>query len=89
MATEDNGAYRSVNLIASHNIAAEQELPILPVIFNNQHYYRVLRLTVGLTPGGYASRSNRAPITFPDGVSKYEKAIRLRRRQELVNVMCS
>ena len=33
------------------------------------------RSTIGLTPDGYAARSNREPITFLDGISKYEKVV--------------
>ena len=75
IATEGDGAYMFGNPIASHYVAAEQDLPILTVIFNNQRWDAVNRATIGLTPDGYASRSNRAPITFLDGVSKYEKAV--------------
>ena len=75
IATEGDGAYMFGNPIASHYVAAEQDLPILTVIFNNQRWDAVRRSTVGLTPDGYAARSNRAPITFLDGVSKYEKVV--------------
>jgi acetolactate synthase-1/2/3 large subunit len=45
------------------------------VIFNNQRWEAVRRSTIGLTPEGHAAKSNRAPITYLDGVSKYEKAV--------------
>ncbi len=75
IATEGDGAYMFSNPIASHYVAAEQDLPILTVIFNNQRWDAVRRSTLGLTPDGHAARSNRAPITYLDGIDKYEKAV--------------
>ena len=73
--THGDGSYMFGNPIASHYVGAEQKLPILSVIFNNQRWQAVRRATVGLTPEGYAARSNHQPITMLDSVDKYEKAV--------------
>ena len=63
------------NPIASHYVGAEQKLPILTVIFNNQRWQAVRRATVGLNPEGYAAQSSHQPITMLDSIDKYEKAV--------------
>jgi len=63
------------NPIASHYVAAEQKLPHLTVIFNNQRWQAVRRATVGLNPEGYAAKSDHQPITMLNAVDKYEKAV--------------
>ena len=73
--THGDGSYMFGNPIASHYVGAEQKLPILSVIFNNQRWQAVRRATVGLTPEGYAAKSDHQPITMLDSVDKYEKAV--------------
>ncbi len=73
--THGDGSYMFGNPIASHYVGAEQKLPILSVIFNNQRWQAVRRATVGLNPEGYAAQSNHQPITMLDSVDKYEKAV--------------
>jgi len=73
--THGDGSYMFGNPIASHYVGAEQKLPVLSVIFNNQRWQAVRRATVGLNPDGYAAKSKRQPVTFLDSVTKYEKAV--------------
>ena len=73
--TEGDGAYMFSNPVSAHYVAAEQELPLLTVIFNNQRWQAVRRATLALTPDGYAAKSNRPPITLLDGMSNYEKVV--------------
>ncbi len=73
--THGDGSYMFGNPIASHYVGAEQKLPILSVIFNNQRWQAVRRATVGLNPEGYAAQSSHQPITMLDSVDKYEKAV--------------
>lgn len=73
--THGDGAYMFGNPISTHYVGAEQNLPILSVIFNNQRWQAVRRATVGLNPEGYAARSQHQPITFLDSVTRYEKAV--------------
>ena len=63
------------NPISTHYVGAEQNLPVLTVIFNNQRWQAVRRATVGLHPDGYAAKSERQPVTFLDSITKYEKAV--------------
>ena len=73
--THGDGSYMFGNPIASHYVAAEQKLPHLTVIFNNQRWQAVRRATVGLNPEGYAAKSDHQPITMLNAVDKYEKAV--------------
>ena len=73
--THGDGSYMFGNPIASHYVGAEQKLPILTVIFNNQRWQAVRRATVGLNPEGYAAQSSHQPITMLNSIDKYEKAV--------------
>ena len=73
--THGDGSYMFGNPIASHYVGAEQKLPILTVIFNNQRWQAVRRATVGLNPEGHAAQSEHQPITMLDSIDKYEKAV--------------
>ena len=73
--TEGDGAYMFNVPISAHYVAAEQNLPILWVVFNNQHWQAVRRSTVGLNPEGYAAKSNRQPLTHFTVDQHYEKAV--------------
>ncbi len=75
ISTHGDGAYMFGNPISAHYVAAEQDLPILSVIFNNQLWNAVRRSTVGLTPDGYAAKANRQPLTYFDGEQRYEKVV--------------
>jgi len=73
--TEGDGAYMFNVPISAHYVAAEQNLPILWVVFNNQHWQAVHRSTVGLNPDGYAAKSHRQPLTHFSVEQHYEKAV--------------
>jgi acetolactate synthase-1/2/3 large subunit len=73
--THGDGAYMFGNPISAHYVGAEQDLPVLSVIFNNHRWQAVRRATVGLNPDGYAAKSKRQPITFLDSITNYEKAV--------------
>ncbi len=75
ISTHGDGAYMFGNPISAHYVAAEQDTPILTVIFNNQLWGAVRRSTIGLTPDGYAAKANRQPLTYFDGEQRYEKVI--------------
>jgi acetolactate synthase-1/2/3 large subunit len=75
ISTHGDGAYMFGNPISAHYVAAEQDLPILSVIFNNQLWNAVRRSTVGLTPDGYAAKANRQPLTYFEGEQRYEKVV--------------
>lgn len=73
--TEGDGAYMFNVPISAHYVSAEQELPVLWVIFNNQHWQAVHRSTTGLNPDGYAAKANRQPLTHFTVEQHYEKAV--------------
>ena len=73
--TEGDGAYMFNVPVSCHYVAAEQNLPILWVVFNNQHWQAVHRSTLGLEPDGYAAKANRQPLTHFTVEQHYEKAV--------------
>jgi acetolactate synthase I/II/III large subunit len=73
--THGDGSYMFGNPISVHYVGAEQDLPVLTVIFNNQRWQAVRRATVDVNPNGYASKSAKQPITFLDSISNYQKAV--------------
>lgn len=73
--THGDGSYMFGNPISAHYVGAEQKLPVLTVIFNNQRWQAVRRATVGLNPSGFAAKSDHQPITFLDSITNYQKAV--------------
>src|SRR5262249_13129371 len=73
--THGDGSYMFGNPISAHYVGAEQELPVLTVLFNNQRWQAVRRATVGLNREGFAAKNNHQPITFLDSISNYQKAV--------------
>ena len=73
--THGDGSYMFGNPISAHYVGAEQELPVLTVIFNNQRWQAVRRATVDVNPNGYAAKSPKQPITFLDSITNYQKAV--------------
>ncbi|HSE90259.1 MAG TPA: thiamine pyrophosphate-requiring protein [Candidatus Binatia bacterium] len=73
--THGDGSYMFGNPISAHYVGAEQELPVLTVLFNNQRWQAVRRATVGLNRDGFAAKSQHQPITFLDSISNYQKAV--------------
>jgi acetolactate synthase I/II/III large subunit len=73
--THGDGSYMFGNPISAHYVGAEQELPVLTVLFNNQRWQAVRRATVGLSKDGYAAKSKHQPITFLESISNYQKAV--------------
>ncbi|MGH7833470.1 MAG: thiamine pyrophosphate-requiring protein, partial [Candidatus Binatia bacterium] len=60
--THGDGSYMFGNPISAHYVGAEQDLPVLTVLFNNQRWQAVRRATVGLNKDGYAAKSKHQPI---------------------------
>jgi acetolactate synthase-1/2/3 large subunit len=73
--THGDGSYMFGNPISAHYVGAEQDLPVLTVLFNNQRWQAVRRATVGLNREGFAAKSQHQPITFLDSISNYQKAV--------------
>ncbi len=73
--TEGDGAYMFNVPVSAHYVSAEQELPILWVVFNNQRWQAVRGSTLGLHPDGYAAKSNNAPLTYFNVEQRYDKLV--------------
>ena len=73
--THGDGSYMFGNPISAHYVGAEQELPVLTVIFNNQRWQAVRLATVEFHKDGYAAKRPLQPITFLDSISNYQKAV--------------
>jgi acetolactate synthase-1/2/3 large subunit len=75
IAAEGDGAYMFNVPVSAHYVAAEQQLPVLWVVFNNQRWQAVRRSTLGLNPDGYAAKSNNAPLTYFNVDQRYDKLV--------------
>ncbi len=73
--TEGDGAYMFNVPVSAHYVSAEQQLPILWVVFNNQRWQAVRGSTLGLNPDGYAAKSNNAPLTYFNVEQRYDKLV--------------
>jgi acetolactate synthase-1/2/3 large subunit len=73
--TVGDGAYMFGNPVPAHYVGHAEKLPTLTVIFNNQMWGAVKRNTRDVYPDGYASRSNREPLTYFETGMRFEKAV--------------
>ena len=73
--THGDGSYMFNVPVSAHYVAAEQDLPILTVIFNNQRWQAVRRSTTGLNPDGYAAKANQMPLAYFTVDQHYEKLV--------------
>lgn len=71
--THGDGAYMFNVPVSAHYVSAEQELPILTVVFNNQKWQAVRGSAMGMYPEGYAAKANHAPLMYFAGDQRYEK----------------
>ncbi len=74
---QGDGAYMYGNPVPSHYVANAENLPIVTIIFNNEHWGAVRRNTRAMYPDGYAARSNREPLTYFEPGVAYEHAVRV------------
>ncbi|RST81671.1 thiamine pyrophosphate-requiring protein [Aquibium carbonis] len=63
VAVMGDGSYIFANPTACHQIAEAMSLPVLVIIVNNEEWGAVRASVTGLYPNGFASRSNRMPLT--------------------------
>ena len=71
--THGDGSYMFNVPVSAHYVSAEQELPILTVIFNNQRWQAVRGSTLGLNPNGYAAKAKQMPLAYFTVDQHYEK----------------
>ncbi len=75
MTAVGDGSYMFNNPTSAHQMSRAMELPTLTIIFNNLMWGAVSRATKAMYPGGYASRSNRVPLTHLDPAPDYEVVV--------------
>jgi acetolactate synthase-1/2/3 large subunit len=73
--THGDGSYMFNVPISAHYVAAEHDLPILTVVFNNQRWQAVRGSTMGLHPDGYAAKANQMPLAYFNVDQHYEKMV--------------
>jgi acetolactate synthase-1/2/3 large subunit len=73
--TVGDGAYMFGNPIPAHYVSKAEKLPILTVVLNNEMWGAVKRNTREVYPDGYASRSNREPLTYFEPGTRFERAV--------------
>ena len=68
IAVQGDGSYLFANPAACHQAAAMHQLPVLMVVFNNQHYLAVEQATLAVYPDGAARRwiRERGPAPLSD-----------------------
>jgi acetolactate synthase-1/2/3 large subunit len=76
ISTVGDGSYMFGTPLAAHFVAAEQQLPVLFVVFNNRGWHAVRRSTRGMYKEGFAadaSRNAREPLTDFGVDMQYDK----------------
>jgi len=73
--THGDGSYMFNCPVSAHYVAAEQELPILTIVLNNQKWQAVRGSALSLNPDGYAAKANQPPLMFFTVDQHYEKAV--------------
>jgi acetolactate synthase-1/2/3 large subunit len=75
--THGDGAYMFNCPVSAHYVAAEQDLPILTIVFNNQRWQAVRGSAMGMHPDGYAAKANQIPLAHFTVDQHYEKAVEI------------
>lgn len=73
--THGDGSYMFNVPVSAHYVAAEQEIPVLTVVFNNQKWQAVRGAALALNPSGYAAKANRPPLMYFSVDQHYEKLV--------------
>lgn len=73
ISTVGDGSYMFGTPLAAHYVAAEQQLPVLFVVFNNRGWHAVRRSTRGMYKDGYSARAKPEPLTDFGPDMRYEK----------------
>jgi acetolactate synthase-1/2/3 large subunit len=77
IAVVGDGSYMFGNPMAAHQAVASHDLPMLFCVFNNSTWFAVRRATLDVYPDGYASKSNRMPLTMLEPSPHFEKMMDL------------
>ncbi|MHA1108121.1 MAG: thiamine pyrophosphate-requiring protein, partial [Alphaproteobacteria bacterium] len=73
--THGDGSYMFNVPVSAHYVAAEHDLPILTVVFNNQRWQAVRGSAMGMHPDGYAAKANQVPLAHFNVEQHYEKMV--------------
>jgi acetolactate synthase-1/2/3 large subunit len=77
IAVQGDGAYMFANPAACHQAAKMHDLPVLVVVFNNQHWQAVEQSTLAVYPDGatreYVRRHGVAPLSGLESMPDFEK----------------
>lgn len=77
IAVQGDGAYMFTNPAACHQAARMHDLPVLMVVFNNQHWQAVEQSTIAVYPEGatrdYVRKHGVAPLSGLDPMPDFEK----------------
>jgi acetolactate synthase-1/2/3 large subunit len=75
VAAVGDGSYTFANPVACHQMAAQLELPVLTVVFDNQGWQAVRMATLAIYPGGHAAKTQEMPLTSLAPSPDYAKVI--------------
>ena len=75
IAAVGDGSYMFANPVACHQVSEALGLPVLTVVFNNSVWNAVRKTTRAVYPDGFASRSNRMPLSSLEPSPAYEKIV--------------
>lgn len=73
VATMGDGSYIFANPVACHQIAEAMELPVLVIVLNNSEWAAVRHSVLDIYPDGYASKTNRMPLTGLSPIPDFAK----------------
>ncbi len=75
VAAVGDGSYTFANPVACHQMAAQLDLPVLTVVFDNQGWQAVRMATLAIYPQGHAAQAAEMPLTSLAPSPDYAKVI--------------
>jgi acetolactate synthase-1/2/3 large subunit len=75
VAAVGDGSYTFANPVACHQLAAQLDLPVLTVVFDNQGWQAVRMATLAIYPQGQAAKAAEMPLTSLAPSPDYAKVI--------------
>ena len=75
VAAVGDGSYTFANPVACHQMAAQLDLPVLTVVFDNQGWQAVRMATLAIYPQGQAAQAAEMPLTSLAPSPDYAKVI--------------
>jgi acetolactate synthase-1/2/3 large subunit len=75
VAAVGDGSYTFANPVACHQMAAQLDLPVLTIVFDNQGWQAVRMATLAIYPQGQAAQAAEMPLTSLAPSPNYAKVI--------------